>query len=316
MARPLRIEFEGAFYHVTSRGDEKKDIYKSVSDRERFLEYLHSAKERYGAVIHGFCLMSSHYHLMVGTPRGNLSQVMRHINGAYTTYYNVKRQRAGHLFQGRYKAILVEADEYALELSRYMHLNPVRAGMIDRPENYCWSSYSSYIGKTHPPPWLTRELVLGFFGKSSLTSQKQYQHFVEDLIGKEYTSPLSKVVASTILGRPKFVEQIMEDYLEDETNRPDVPAVRGLNRRFRIEGIIYHTTEMFPDPIIARRVAIHLAHEYSGATLKEIGSHFELAESGVSKVSARLKKQLEAESQLREKVARVLTLLHQGNVQT
>src|SRR5664279_2859353 len=140
MARPLRIEYPGAFYHVTSRGNEQKDIFRSRKDREKFLGYLESAKERYGAVIHAFCLMNNHYHLLLETPSGNLSQIMRHINGAYTTYFNVKRKRAGHLFQGRYKAILVEADEYAKELSRYIHLNPVRVGIVANPEEYRWSS--------------------------------------------------------------------------------------------------------------------------------------------------------------------------------
>jgi REP-associated tyrosine transposase len=104
MARSLRIEYPGAFYHVTSRGNEQKDVFKSQKDREKFLEYLASASKRYGAVIHAYCLMSNHYHLLLETPSGNLSQIMRHINGAYTTYFNVKRKRAGHLFQGRYKS--------------------------------------------------------------------------------------------------------------------------------------------------------------------------------------------------------------------
>src|SRR5689334_9740825 len=111
MARPLRIEFPGAYYHVTSRGNEKKDIFKSRRDREKFLSYLQSAVERYKAVIHAYCLMTNHYHLLIETPEGNLSQIMHHINGAYTTYFNVKRKRTGHLFQGRYKAIIIEADE-------------------------------------------------------------------------------------------------------------------------------------------------------------------------------------------------------------
>jgi REP element-mobilizing transposase RayT len=119
VARPLRIEYPGAFYHVTARGNEKKDIFKSRRDREKFLAYLESATQRYGAVIHAYCLMSNHYHLLLETPHGNLSQIMKHINSAYTIYYNVKRKRAGHLLQGRYKAILIEADSYLCELSRY-----------------------------------------------------------------------------------------------------------------------------------------------------------------------------------------------------
>ena len=124
MARPLRITFPGAFYHVTSRGNERKNIYKSKRDREKFLEYLGEAHERYGAIIHAYCLMTNHYHLLIETPDANLPQIMKHLNSSYTTYFNVKRKRFGHLFQGRYKAFLVYKDDYALELSRYIHLNP------------------------------------------------------------------------------------------------------------------------------------------------------------------------------------------------
>jgi REP element-mobilizing transposase RayT len=154
MGRPLRIEYAGAWYHVTSRGNEQKDVFKSRADREKFLSYLESATVRYGAVIHAWCLMGNHYHLLLETPSGNLSQIMRHINGAYTNYFNAKRKRAGHLFQGRYKAILVEADQYATELARYLHLNPVRAGIVDRPEAYEWSSHREYLGQRIAPEWL------------------------------------------------------------------------------------------------------------------------------------------------------------------
>ena len=125
MARPLRIQYPGAFYHVTTRGNEQKGIFRSARDRQKFLEYLESATTRYGARIHVYCLMSNHYHLLVETPEGNLSRIMSQVNGAYTTYFNTKRRRFGHLVQGRYKAILVEKEEYAEELSRYIHLNPV-----------------------------------------------------------------------------------------------------------------------------------------------------------------------------------------------
>jgi REP element-mobilizing transposase RayT len=126
MTRPLRISFPGAFYHVTSRGNERRPISQSRRDFERFIGYLESATERYGARVHCFCLMTNHYHLLLETPRANLGAILHHLNTSYTNYFNKKRGRNGHLFQGRYKAILVEKDSYALELSRYIHLNPVR----------------------------------------------------------------------------------------------------------------------------------------------------------------------------------------------
>jgi REP-associated tyrosine transposase len=129
LARPLRIQYPGAFYHITSRGNERKAIFGTDQDRKRFLSYLQSAHERYGAILHVYCLMSNHYHLLLETPRGNLSEILHHLNGAYTTYFNLKMHRSGHLFQGRYRAILVEKDAYCQELSRYIHLNPLRAGI-------------------------------------------------------------------------------------------------------------------------------------------------------------------------------------------
>lgn len=122
---------------------------------------------RYGAVVHTWCLMRNHYHLPLETPSGNFSQIMRHINGAYTTYVNVTRQRAGHLFQGRYQAILVEADAYAVELSRSMHLKPVRAGMVAKPEQDPWSSHHSSIGQCTTPAWLKTDFILGSFGRKA-----------------------------------------------------------------------------------------------------------------------------------------------------
>ena len=199
MARPLRITYPGAFYHVTSRGNERKNIFKNRSDREKFLEYFESAAKRYDAVIHVFCLMNTHYHLLLETPSGNLPQIMRHINGAYTTYFNIKRGRSGHLFQGRYKAILVNIDEYAKELSRYIHLNPVRAKMVKTPEEYEWSSYKFYIGEKKPPGWLYRDFILGYFGKKVSIAQKGYHKFVTAIVNKKYDNPLDEVVNSTLL---------------------------------------------------------------------------------------------------------------------
>jgi REP element-mobilizing transposase RayT len=160
MGRSLRIEYPCAYYHVTSRGNERNNIFKNQRDRVKFLSYLESSVIRYGAVIHTYCLMHNHYHLLLETPLGNLSQIMQHVNGAYTNYFNTKHKRSGHLFQGRFNAILIEADAYLRELSRYIHLNPVRAGIITRPEDYRWSSYADYIDARKKSEWLRRHLFL------------------------------------------------------------------------------------------------------------------------------------------------------------
>jgi putative transposase len=144
---------------------------------------------------HTWCLMNNHYHLLLETPSGNLSQIMRHINGAYPTYVNVKRKRAGHLFQGRYQAILVEADAYAVELSRYMHLNPVRAGMVARPEHYPWSSSRSYIGQCTTPESLKTDFIPGNFGRKAPDAKNRYRRCVEDLLKSKYESLLKATVA-------------------------------------------------------------------------------------------------------------------------
>ena len=156
MARPLRIEYPNAFYHITSRGNERRAIFGSTGDYARFLGYLQSATERYGARIHCFCLMPNHYHLLLETPRANLRRILHHLNTGYTNYFNTKTERVGHLFQGRYRAVLVEKDAYALELSRYIHLNPVRANLVKEPSQYSWSSYSPYVEKEKRWGWLER----------------------------------------------------------------------------------------------------------------------------------------------------------------
>ena len=189
MARALRIEYSGAFYHITSRGNERKDIFLSGRDREQFLSYLESATVRYGARIHAYCPMSNHYHLLVETPLGNLSRIMKHVNGAYTTYFNVKRKRSGHPLQGRYKAILVDKDEYALELSRYIHLNPVRAMMVHKPDLYEWSSYRAYVGPAAARVWLYREFIHSLFGSDEITAQGSYGRFVEEAVEGMCLSP-------------------------------------------------------------------------------------------------------------------------------
>lgn len=304
MARPLRITYPGAFYHVTSRGNERKAVFKSKRDREKFMDYLESATLRYDARIHAYCLMDTHYHLLLETPSANLPQIMRHINGAYTTYFNVKRGRSGHLFQGRYKAILVDIDEYAKELSRYIHLNPVRAKTVQTPEEYEWSSYQFYIGKQKPAKWLYRDFILGYFGKKISSAQKGYQNFVHALVHQEYDSPLDQVVSSTLLGDADFIAFVKDNYLTAKIPDKELPALKELVKRRSIQEIFEEVESVFTgDKALARNVKMYLCQRYTGKKLKEIGSHFGIGESGVSQACRRVSHRMEKDKTLKKKIA-------------
>jgi REP element-mobilizing transposase RayT len=154
MARPLRLEFEGALYHVTSRGDRREPIFEDDTDRRRLLEIVEQGMKRFDAAVFAYCLMGNHYHFVLHTHQPNLSRLMRHINGVYTQAYNRRHRKVGHLFQGRFKAVLVDKDAYLLEVCRYVDLNPVRAGMVRRPQDWTWSSYRAHTGKVDAPVWL------------------------------------------------------------------------------------------------------------------------------------------------------------------
>jgi REP element-mobilizing transposase RayT len=154
MSRPIRIEFPDALYHVTERGDRREDIFEDDQDRQTFLSTLEQVIAQFNWICHAWCLMDNHYHLLIQTPDGNLSKGMRQINGVYTQASNRRHRRVGHLFQGRFKAILVDSDAYLLELSRYVVLNPVRAGVVKKPADWPWSSYRSSVGLEPPAPWL------------------------------------------------------------------------------------------------------------------------------------------------------------------
>jgi putative transposase len=321
MARPLRIAYPGAFYHVTSRGNERKAVFKSQRDREKFLAYLESATYRYSAVIHSYCLMDNHYHLLMETPDGNLPEIMRHINGAYTTYFNVKRARSGHLFQGRYKAILVEIDEYAKELSRYIHLNPVRADMSARPEEYKWSSYRSYIGECEPPDWLCRDFILKYFGEDQRVSEKKYRRFVSALIAMQYDSPLGAVVGSTLLGSDGFIDSIKEKYLYRRTPDKNVPALKELTRQPSRRPSIRQINKLvdtvyWKDPALPRGAKIYLCKKHSGQRLKKIGAGFSISESGVCQASRRFEERINQDRGLEMEVKKIENKLIQSRVKT
>lgn len=317
MARPLRITFPGAFYHVTSRGNESKTVFKSRRDREKFTEYLESASQRYKAVIHAYCLMDNHYHLLVETPLGNLPQIMHHINGAYTTYFNVKRKRSGHLFQGRYKAILVAIDEYAKELSRYIHLNPVRAKLVEIPEKYDWSSYKFYIGKQKSPKWLYRNFILSYFGTDISNAQKGYQRFVNALTNAQHENLLEQVVSSTLLGSAEFIALIKDTHLAEIKPDNNVPALKELAERASM-GDIFDAVESVAGgkQPLARDIKLYLCRRYTAEKLKDIGKHFGIGESGVSKAYRRILEKIPEDTRLRTKIEEIERNLNLSRIKT
>jgi REP element-mobilizing transposase RayT len=303
MARPLRICYPGAFYHITSRGNERKAIFKGRADREKFLSYLESAVLRYDAIIHVYCLMDNHYHLLLETPYGNLSQIMRHINGAYATYFNTKHQRPGHLLQGRFKAILVEFDAYSKELSRYIHLNPLRANMIHDLDDYKWSSYLDYIGIRTAPAWLDTSFILGYFGKNPRTAKQNYREFVTDRLGQEYENPLGEVVGSTILGSIDYVKHIKAKFIQGKKPNRDLPALNALISKPTIEDIKKAVkSHCDHQPAMKKNVALYLCHKYTTNTLKLIGHHFGIGESAVSQASRRVKERLRKDKNLKKQI--------------
>lgn len=310
MTRPLRIEYPDAFYHITSRGNERRVIFRNREDREKFISFLQSASERYQALIALYCLMDNHYHLLLETPLGNLSAILHHINAGYTSYFNRKHGRVGHLFQGRFKAILVEKDVYALELSRYIHLNPVRAAIVKRPEDYPWSSYRIYIGKEKGFQFLETNTVLAYFGKDRGKARVKYRQFVEEGLKRGVKNPLESVTASTILGGERFIEWAKEKFLIDREEGRDIPTIRALLPRPSVEKVMTEVKKAAWNSKLAREISLYLLHRYSGLKLKEIGKLFgELGESGVSQNTQRLEERMKGDRKLETLIKKIRTKL-------
>jgi len=200
-ARPLRLEFAGALYHITSLGNERKAIYFDDADFEMFLSLLSKVCEQFNWVVHAYCLMSNHYHLLLETPEANLSKGMRQLNGTFTQAINRKHQRVGHLFQGWYKAIQVDRDAYLLELSRYIVLNPIRANMVQNPEDWPWSNWHAAMGKMSSPSWLATDALLSMFAKQPNAARAKYAAFVQQGIGIAVWDKLSNQI---FLGDRRF----------------------------------------------------------------------------------------------------------------
>jgi len=272
MARPLRIEFAGALYHVTSRGNAQQDIYLDDEDRELYMLVLGECCKLFNWSVHSWCQMTNHYHLLIETPDANLSKGMRYLNGVYTQKFNRKHSRVGHVFQGRYKAILVDKNEYLQELLRYIVLNPVRAGMVEGAEDWDWSSYGVTAGISHCPSWFDREWVLSSFGKKEKTAIKHYIQFVAN--GVQQPSPWEKIKNQIYLGSDEFVEQA-QSHITDK-NISEIPKIQ---RR-----AIPKTLKDYDKLASSRNESIVMAYRSGGYTLKEIGKHHSLHYSSISRI--------------------------------
>lgn len=204
MARPLRLEVADGLFHLTARGNARQAIWLDDSDAVFFLETLSAVVGRYGWQCHAYCLMPNHYHLLVTTPRVNLSEGARHLNGVYAQTFNRRRSRVGHVFQGRFKAILIQRDAHLLELSRYIVLNPVRARLCERPEGWPWSSYRAMAGIARSPAFLSTEAVLAAFGQDLRIARKRFCTFVSDGAG---TCPWGRLLSGLYLGDDQFVAE-------------------------------------------------------------------------------------------------------------
>lgn len=279
MARPLRIEYPGAVYHLTSRGNAGEPVFRDDKDRALFLDILSVAISRFSWLCHGYCLMDNHYHLLVETPQANLSLGMRHLNGAYALDFNAKHKRFGHLFQARFKAILVEKEAHLLELSRYVVLNPVRARMAESPRDWTWSSYRAMIGLESAPSFLTTDWVLRQFATSRAKARAAYLRFVEDKAGG--SCPWDNLKGQIYLGSESFLEETRQ-LIDQNRDLEEIPKVQRLKVRPSLDEL----KEGLPN----REEVIFLAYTEHGYRMREIAKSFGVHYSTVSRAIRRQEK--------------------------
>jgi len=278
MARPLRIEYPGAVYHVTGRGNERKAIFRDDRDREAFLDTLRKVTLRYHWLCHAYCLMGNHYHLLIETPDGNLSIGMRQLNGVYTQWFNRRHRRVGHLFQGRFKAVVIQKESHLLEACRYVVLNPVRANAADHPGKWSWSSYGATAGMKRAHPCLTVEWILSQFAPQRVKAQAAYRKYVEE--GIQAGLLWRDLRAQSILGGDDFVERLF-DHVRGNERIADIPK----SQRFAVRpplGRLFDKREIRSRQ--ERNARILEAVEQQGYTQKEVADHLGLHFTSISRI--------------------------------
>lgn len=311
MSRPLRIAYQGACYHIMNRGLAHKPIFVDDSHRQIFLDLLLEIHNRYQAEIFAYCLMDNHYHLLLRTPLGNIGRIMRHLDGVYTQRFNRSVKRDGPLFRGRYKSILVEADVYLLRLSRYIHLNPVKANLVTKAEKFRWSSYQAYLSGI-TPYWLNINYTLSYFGNHS--QKKEYKAFIEEGVDNEIDQFFRKLKNIPILGTDAFTKTVTEIHLQEQHKINDIPEHKLLiaDGTIDIESIMrcvagfYHITMQDINQVKKRSgnqprtIAMYLAHIIGQYSFPEISLYLSnITSSGVSRACRRLRMQIKNNEQLR-----------------
>ena len=320
MARPLRIIYPGAFYYLFARGNERRKIFLSQADYKKFLSYLTDAAHKYGVILHAFVLMGNSYHLVVETPRANLSAFVHAVNSSYTTYFNTKRKRAGHLFQGRYKSIVIEKDPYLLEVSRYIHLNPVRAGIVEKPEDYAFSSYRSYV-LPEEETIVSRGLIWDMMAKNGKAARRRYAELVESAISRPPQDPFERVYGGVILGKAPFIKDVLKRAAALVPKKGTVRRKALSSTLSGIDGIVRFLSRRFgvPRERVAtsspyRSYAIYLTQKHTPVSSTDIGRHFgNITCSAVSKLVARFKGKMETDRLLRDEMGRIERALSEVN---
>ena len=293
MSRPLRIEFPGALYHVTSRGDRQESIFADDTDRARLLAVVALGLARFDAQSLAYCLMSNHYHFVLHTRQANLSRLMRHINGVYTQDFNRRHGKVGHLFQGRFKAILVDREAYMLEVCRYVELNPVRAGMVAGAADWPWSSYRSHTGLADTPAWLGSSDVWGYLlgrDAESAADRLQAQRLYVELVsaGKGVALWAESLNRQIYLGDDQFVGRMLDAALPDAKQSVTVPKVQRSSTRSLAEWLAHCDS---------REEALRRAYTESGLSMAAMAAELGVTLGRVSQLIGRAERKVAEERQ-------------------
>jgi putative transposase len=318
MARQPRIDFPGALHYVMSHGNDTSDIYRDDDDRRFFLELLAEEISRSRWILHDYQLMTSHYELTIETPEGTLSTGLQRFLGRYAQRFNKRHHRRGHLFEARFKSVLVEKESYFLELTRYLALNPVKAGIVARSEDWPWSSYRARIGLEKAPSWLTLEQVQARFGSQPATQKKAYRQFVEAGI-EDQRDLLSEVVGQMYLGSAAWIEQVQKvvDEQERSEEHPRAQVHPGRPELDDVLKAVARTFDQTPESIVAgrgtleRRIVAYLSFEDGLIPLRRIAKHIGVTSAGgISSLVARCRRELLDESHVRDLVENCRKVMH------